>query len=162
MDSDHDVRPDDDDPFGGGEDEKIRHQPDKGRVVPKSKLPRCLPARPMYRDVADILRKQGIRIGENQWALASEDFEGNLHLYYCLDLTNADIVESILLMSGYDSGPVTLRHRITLVSVPSQGLANVAWTPERLKASSPMIHARYGSVTRSGERTIVTLSLIHI
>ncbi|BDS08317.1 hypothetical protein NT6N_33570 [Oceaniferula spumae] len=147
----------DDDPFGGGgADHEPLRRSESGPIVPQAQLPRCLPTGPVYRDISKLLNKQGVSVGEKQWILVSGGLGGDYHLYYCLDRGNADIVESIL-MACHSCGPFNFRNRLTLVSVPNQGLGNDAWTRDRLLNLSPRIHARYGTVTRSGERSVVTI-----
>ncbi|MBK1831456.1 hypothetical protein JIN77_12010 [Verrucomicrobiaceae bacterium R5-34] len=148
------------DPFGGGSEDTESALINLSFLAPhvlETSLPKCLPKNHAFRDATKLLAKLGIKVDGKQWALLSSGIAGDNRLYYCLSLTNADIIESIV-MNLQHRIPSNFRYHSTLVSVPDQGLINQPWTLTRLKKLSPKVHARHGIVSRSGEPALVKFS----
>lgn len=124
--------------------------------VPMQQLPACLNRHPAYHDLAPLLRQHGVAIKDPEWALFSAGLSGDFRLYFCTTWAKADIIEQIFTpLIGH--GPRSLVMQATLVSVEPQKRGNQRWTYQRLSQLSPTIHARYGNISRSGERSSMKL-----
>lgn len=125
-------------------------------VIPRKNVPPCIPSMSHYRDVSLLMLEIGVAIKNKQWAIFCEDYRGDTFIYFCTTLMNADIIEQICVHRR--GGPRSVMQLVTLVSIENQKLNNTAWTVEKLTKLSPKIHARYGNLCRSGEKSSAILT----
>jgi len=146
-----------DDPFSStGKNSSHSYSLDKAAPLAKpSDTPRCLPPNRSYRDPSVLLAAQGVNIEKPGWVFYSQSATGTDQLHFCANWTHADVI-SCICCALHASEPRNALLCMTLVSIPNPGLKNIAWTAEKILQASPVIHARLGNISRSGEQCIST------
>lgn len=146
----------DDDPFGGDSEEQTKPDSKTMLRVPANNLPQCLPRGRIWLDISKLFLENGVNIKKPEWALYSELSGDEGQLYFCTTWGNADLISCIFtaLRAG---GPRSIHTCATLVSVENQGLNNTEWTMEALTKAKPTVHARFGTQSRSGERSTISI-----
>jgi hypothetical protein len=146
-----------DDPFSPSPKQTTTKVMDIYPIVKTQNLPLCLPSHPSYRDVSKLLSNNGIIIKAPEWALLSTGLAGYRKLYFCTTSANTDLLKQAFSYVCAGGPRHSLMMRTTVVSLENQGMDSKAWTINNLNQEKPHIHARFASLTRSGERSSIIL-----
>lgn len=122
--------------------------------IPSNTLPLCLPRGKSYRNMSEIVQRNGVAIKTPEWAVIGNHHNTGTRIYFCTTIQNADIIEQIFTALGL-SQKATTSNLATLVSVDHKSLESPTWTVDNLSKLSPTIHSRHGITCRNGERTII-------